>query len=606
MTAVGWPEGILDDLRAAPDAGVFVVVDPDALLALPADVGEVEDAPGWADLRRAYELHGRRRGASLGRLVIRSTDSAVRGPADLPWDIERASTVAVVRFPGARQWIPLWRSLDETGRTRLAGLLERRPDPTPSDVARDVLGVVLPALDAASELDAVTRLRAGGALPAEAWGLVRGLVKGRLALALSSEPPDTAAVQTAWADWLEHGDSSPHHALLSAAGPAAVTLLASGLLRPEARTAAGLPAWVSAGATTASPAERARSLLDQRPADLSPATLDGWSAVAMWWGSVRAAIAVASPAGAVLREEAWSAWDAIDAAFRPWLKSSMGLLQTSSRPVPPTVERIAPFLARRVREKGSRVCLVVMDGMGFAQWPIVRDRLGLTVEETHGVIAVAPTLTPFSRQAIFAGALPSAFPESITTNAKERERWARFWAGEGLEPARVRYASTSGAVGSEIPALAGVDALGVAVLAVDDLLHGAKLVGDAEVAGALGVWLDHGWLRTLIERAAGAGLEVWITADHGNLEARSIDYLPQEGLAVDRTGERVRLYASETLRDASRADGDAWQPPGLPADGPFPLFAPGRAAYTRGSGPVVVHGGLSLDEVVVPLVRVTP
>jgi hypothetical protein len=35
------------------------------------------------------------------------------------------------------------------------------------------------------------------------------------------------------------------------------------------------------------------------------------------------------------------------------------------------------------------------------------------------------------------------------------------------------------------------------------------------------------------------------------------------------------------------------------------IFSKGRAANVRGDGPVVVHGGLSLDEVIVPLVRVS-
>jgi len=119
------------------------------------------------------------------------------------------------------------------------------------------------------------------------------------------------------------------------------------------------------------------------------------------------------------------------------------------------------------------------------------------------------------------------------------------------------------------------------------------------------VWTSHGFLATLIRNACKAGFEVWITADHGNIEATAVDFLPQEGLAIDRHGERVRLYATATLRAAARADGFAWQPPGLPQDSPAMLFAKGRSAFIRGSEPAVVHGGLSLDEVIVPLVRVS-
>jgi hypothetical protein len=76
-----------------------------------------------------------------------------------------------------------------------------------------------------------------------------------------------------------------------------------------------------------------------------------------------------------------------------------------------------------------------------------------------------------------------------------------------------------------------------------------------------------------------------------------------EGPLVDQAGTRVRLYDNTVLRDTARAEGIAWDPPGLP-EGKAPLFAPGKTGYHSG-GPRVTHGGLSVDEVIVPFVRVT-
>jgi hypothetical protein len=77
-----------------------------------------------------------------------------------------------------------------------------------------------------------------------------------------------------------------------------------------------------------------------------------------------------------------------------------------------------------------------------------------------------------------------------------------------------------------------------------------------------------------------------------------------EGPLVDHAGTRVRLYENAVLRDTARPDGIEWDPPGLPP-GKAPLFAAGRTGYHSG-GRKVSHGGLSLDEVIVPFARVVP
>jgi len=96
---------------------------------------------------------------------------------------------------------------------------------------------------------------------------------------------------------------------------------------------------------------------------------------------------------------------------------------------------------------------------------------------------------------------------------------------------------------------------------------------------------------------------VWITSDHGNLPTVA-GPVPSEGQTVESAGTRVRMYPNDTLRDAAIDYGDIWNPPGYPDGQLRPLFAPGRRGY-HPSGAKVSHGGLSLDEVIIPFVQVT-
>ena len=79
---------------------------------------------------------------------------------------------------------------------------------------------------------------------------------------------------------------------------------------------------------------------------------------------------------------------------------------------------------------------------------------------------------------------------------------------------------------------------------------------------------------------------------------------PKEGQTVESAGTRVRLYPNEVLRDGAAEFGVVWDPPGYPRGTRCPLFAQGRTGFQQ-SGTRVSHGGLSLDEVIVPFMQVT-
>jgi hypothetical protein len=104
----------------------------------------------------------------------------------------------------------------------------------------------------------------------------------------------------------------------------------------------------------------------------------------------------------------------------------------------------------------------------------------------------------------------------------------------------------------------------------------------------------------LVER----GFAVYLTSDHGNVEARGIGS-PGEGAVADVRGERVRIYDSPDQRSriASRFPGSVeWSASGLPKDY-LPLLAPDRTAFVARNRRIVSHGGISLEELVVPFVR---
>jgi hypothetical protein len=149
-----------------------------------------------------------------------------------------------------------------------------------------------------------------------------------------------------------------------------------------------------------------------------------------------------------------------------------------------------------------------------------------------------------------------------------------------------------------------VRVLGIVVDAIDDMMHGMTQ-GARGLHSQVAVWQEHGLLGELFHRLLVEGFEIFVTADHGNIEARGAGKIA-DALAETR-GERVRIYSDQTLFQArldqmpSRAL--AGTTAGLP-EGTFPLYSKGRTAFAADGEVIVGHGGQCVEEVIVPFVQV--
>ena len=514
---------------------------------------------------------------------------------DLPWDIEHeADDVIRLRWPVPIELRALLRAADPISAEQLINAADKHPDV--ADIVASAYGVAFG--EPGPELDGVVRLRLVPETPEQLWDVLAGILTTPAARSVAGGRGDLARLQRIWNDWLRHGHGDGAEAFVAAPG-AVLGLLGAGLLKPAPLRATSLPDWAQVGAVDPDPEQLIAELLAVQPA--FPADLAGWTETASWWGQVRAAIA-ASPTPPGNAESAWHTWERLDGRFRSWLRETYGSSLLSTAPFA-ALHQVAPRLARRV-EEGAKILLVVIDGLGFAQWHPLCRAAGLTVHDATGSLAMIPTLTSVSRQAIFAGALPRDFAQHIRTTSAEERLWRRFWTDQGVADRDISYTKTLGDDADPIPELHGRVAA-VVVNAVDDILHGADVLGDRQVASGVDLWARTGFLTNLVGAATRAGYETWITSDHGNLPTLPSP-VPREGQRVEKAGIRVRIYPNATLREQAAAHGESWDPPGLPTEsaGYYPLFAPGRSGYHTGAGRVG-HGGISLDEVIVPVARVT-
>jgi len=117
-------------------------------------------------------------------------------------------------------------------------------------------------------------------------------------------------------------------------------------------------------------------------------------------------------------------------------------------------------------------------------------------------------------------------------------------------------------------------------------------------------WCRGGFLLSLVNHLLSLAYQVWLTSDHGNTECQGKGS-PSEGVIAETRGERVRVYPTPELRASvvrSFPFAQEWQTFGLPCNY-FPLLAGGRDAFVKEGESTVAHGGISIEEVIVPFVK---
>lgn len=396
------------------------------------------------------------------------------------------------------------------------------------------------------------------------------------------------------------------------------SLFLDGILRPISYPQAHVLAhqWVAVGLRTNPQADRLRRL--ERLVKAVEASIPApevrhqdWLAFAQRWAELLTLWHQAKPAR---DEQLYGIQEEVDVAFLAWIQKRYGSLHNQPAIPPVMLHHVPRALARHLeRSREGKIALVLLDGLALDQWIVLREALlqqrpDLKFREGT-IFAWLPTTTAVSRQAAFAGKCPIYYPESIHTTNNEARLWTQFWINEGLAQAEIAYARGLGdeaglSVVEDALSHPRVHVVGLVVDKVDKIMHGMEL-GTAGMHSQVRQWAMTGFMVKLLNLLFEHGFGVFLTSDHGNIEAIGIGR-PSEGAVADLRGERVRIYPDQALRARVRErfpSAIEWPAIGLPDDF-LPLLAPNRCAFVPKGKHIVGHGGISIEELVVPFVQI--
>ncbi len=362
--------------------------------------------------------------------------------------------------------------------------------------------------------------------------------------------------------------------------------------------------------------KRMETLLEKCDASLpkSDSRHREWIQFARLWGQLtRMANDPNHPLSTGHSESVLTLQSRLDQVFQTWMTSRFGGLHNQPAVPPVMVHHVPRFIARQLAEhSGSKAAMIVMDGLSLDQWLTLREILGEQLPEItfheDAVFAWVPTLTSVSRQTIFAGKPPIFFPTTIRTTAKESDLWHQFWEEHGLMRQECGYRKGLGdGPLDELEQLLcdhRTRVAGLVVDKVDRIMHGMEL-GAAGMHASIRQWCSMGWLSGLIKLCISQNFDVYLTSDHGNVEAVGCGR-PSEGVIADVRGERCRIYPDEGLLQKFHSEFSnslPWPGYGLP-DGFHTLLATRRSAFIVNGKRIVGHGGIAIEEVVVPFIQI--
>lgn len=323
--------------------------------------------------------------------------------------------------------------------------------------------------------------------------------------------------------------------------------------------------------------------------------------------------------------------------YMDWVAPGGSTMPSEQRPVLSTdifKTKVFPLL-----DKGEKVFMIVIDNFRFDQWRVLAQEIGDMFEiEEDMYMTILPTATQYARNAIFSGLMPNKIAEMFPDLwvDEDEEEGKNLNEGPLIKTHIERYRRHDTFSYNKINDSTGADKflqqyknlqqndLNVLVVNFIDMLSHARteskmvreLANNESAYRSITLsWFRHSVLAEVFKLLAQSNYKIIITTDHGSIRAnnpikiigdrntntnlryklgKNLNYNPKEVFVI-KEPHKAQLPAPNLSTSYVFATGDS-----------FFAYPNNYNYYVNYYKDTFQHGGISMEEMLVPLIQLTP
>lgn len=246
----------------------------------------------------------------------------------------------------------------------------------------------------------------------------------------------------------------------------------------------------------------------------------------------------------------------------------------------------------------DKLALIVIDGMSFWQYQMFSSKFPSNFNFTEDYIySYLPSITQLSRQAIFRGETPL---KDYAQNPRSEEKlWKSYWERKGIHKSEIRYNHEN----INLYNLERISKFALVFTDLDEKMHSST--DYADLMKLTENWIKRTNIINTISQLTTSGFDVYITTDHGNIEAKGWRRLKdREKLGTNKSGSKSQRHIeySENSLVAKFLESNEEILKSLVKKDNVLYFKDNLSFSTKEH--LVTHGGSHILEVVIPFIKI--
>jgi CheY-like chemotaxis protein len=325
----------------------------------------------------------------------------------------------------------------------------------------------------------------------------------------------------------------------------------------------------------------------------------------------------------------------INTNYQDWINEDPHFRPTLSPDIIP--QHVLPLL-----KEGRKVLFLVIDCMRLDQWytfaPLLYDFFNIDVNYYYSIL---PSATPYARNSIFSGLLPSEiqalYPDIWAPEEEDETSMNRYeprmlenqlgQAGLDLKGKfnylKVVDSDSGWALEKRISSYLGNSLIALVLNFVDILAHRRSdsdllkeiLPNESSYRSVVRTWFQHSWIYSVLRRFADSDFTIILTSDHGSIRVQNDVKVVADKFASSnirfKCGKNLNCPPKYALNIKTPAD---YKLPELGINTNY-LIAKENFYFVYPTNyhkfqtffkDTFQHGGISMEEMILPIVKLTP